>query len=76
MVIFNDSTGRLMIWRLRLMERNFEIVYQPGLFRQVPGALFKFFIPDEEEDEEFDEDISALEYEPLSIETHLAQSLV
>ena len=35
----NDPQGRLMRWRLRLMEFDYEIVYRPGRVHQVPDAL-------------------------------------
>ena len=35
----NDLTGRLMRWRLRLLEFEYEVVYRPGRVHQVPDAL-------------------------------------
>ena len=35
----NDPQRRLMRWRLRLVEFDFEIVYRPGRVHQVPDAL-------------------------------------
>ena len=39
MMTTNDPRGRLMRWRLRLMEFDYEIVYRPGRVHQVPEAL-------------------------------------
>ena len=39
MMTLNDPTGRLMRWRLRLLEFAYEVVYRPGRFHQVPDAL-------------------------------------
>ena len=36
MMTLNDPTGRLMRWRLRLLEFDYEIVYRPGRVHQVP----------------------------------------
>ena len=35
----NDPTGRLLRWRLRLLEFVYEVVYRPGRVHQVPDAL-------------------------------------
>ena len=56
MFTLNDPTGRLMRWRLRLMEFDYEIVCRPGRFHQVPIALSR--LPQTEpsgSDEEFGE---------------------
>ena len=39
MMTTNDPQGRLMRWRLRVMEFDYEIVYRPGRVQQVPDAL-------------------------------------
>ena len=39
MMTTNDPQGRLMRWRLRLMEFHYEIVYRPGRVHEVPDAL-------------------------------------
>ena len=39
MLTQNDPTGRLMRWRLRLMEFDYDIIYRPGRVHQVPDAL-------------------------------------
>ena len=39
MMTTNDPQGRLMRWRLRLMEFDYEILYRPGRVRQVPDAM-------------------------------------
>ena len=39
MMTTNDPQGRLMRWRLRLMEFDYEIVYGPGRVHQVQDAL-------------------------------------
>lgn len=35
----NDSQGRMMRWRVRLMEFEYNIVYHPDRIHQVPDAL-------------------------------------
>jgi len=58
MMTLNDPQGRLMRWRLRLMEFNYEIVYRPGRVHQVPDALSRIPQPDRpEEDDEVDEEL-------------------
>ena len=42
----NDPTGRLMRWRLRLMEFDYEIVYRPGRVHQVPDVLSRLSHPE------------------------------
>lgn len=39
MMALNDPQGRLMIWRLLFMERDYEILYRPGRVHQVTDAL-------------------------------------
>ena len=49
MLTLNDPTGRLMRWRLRLMEFDYEIVYRPGRVHQVPDALSRLPQPEDAE---------------------------
>ena len=35
----NDPIGRIMRWKLRLLEFDYEVVYRPGRVHQVPDAL-------------------------------------
>ena len=58
MLTLNDPTGRLMRWRLRLMEFSYEIIYRPGRKHQVPDALSRVpRAPDSDDDDEVDEEI-------------------
>ena len=55
MMTLNDPTGRLMRWRLRLLEFDYEVMYRPGRVHQVPDALSRL-IRDEKDDSESDID--------------------
>ena len=57
MLTLNDPTGRLMRWRLRLSEFDYEIVYRPGLKHQVPDALSRLPRPESKPEDEVDERI-------------------
>ena len=57
MLTLNDPTGRLMRWRLRLSEFDYEIVYRPGLKHQVPDALSRLPRPESNPEDEVDERI-------------------
>ena len=59
MLTQNDPTGRLIRWRLRLMEFEYDIIYRPGRVHQVPDALSRLQHEDEDTfvDQEVNEDI-------------------
>ena len=58
MMTTNDPQARLMRWRLRLMEFDYEIVYRPGRVHQVPDALSCLIRENKaEEDGAIDEEI-------------------
>ena len=39
MMTLNDPIGRLMRWRLRFIDFDYEVVYGPGRVHQVPDSL-------------------------------------
>lgn len=39
MMALSDRQVRVMRWRLRLMEFDYDVLYQPGLVPEVPDAL-------------------------------------
>ena len=45
LLTLSDPSGRLMRWRLRLSEFDFEIKYRPGRVHQVPDALSRLITP-------------------------------
>ena len=45
LLILTDPSGRLMRWRLRLSEFDFEIHYRPGRVHQVPEVLSRLISP-------------------------------
>ena len=51
MMTLNDPTGRLMRWRLRLLEFDYEILYRPGRVHQVPDALSRLRRNEDSDDE-------------------------
>ena len=54
----NDPQGRLMRWRLRLMEFDYEIIYRPGRVHQVPDALSRVLLgPGTEQESDVDDEI-------------------
>ena len=55
MMTLNDPTGRLMRWRLRLLEFDYEVVYRPGRVHQVPDYLSRLERNDEYESDVDDE---------------------
>ena len=57
LMMFSDSTGRLMRWRLRLAEFDCTITYRLGRVHQVPDALSQFISPDGNEDRTVNDDI-------------------
>ena len=61
MMTLNEPNGRLMIWRLRLMEFDYEITYRPGRVHQVPDALSRIEQEGPEaSDQEVDDEIPSL----------------
>ena len=61
MMTLNDPQGRLMRWRLRLMEFDYEVVYRPGRVHQVPDALSRLPSDPQQEPEPIDDDIPTFE---------------
>ena len=61
MLTLNDPQGRLMRWRLRLMEYDYSIEYRPGRVHQVPDALSRLDQPDEGDPEPIDDDFPTYE---------------
>ena len=57
LLTLEDPTGRLMRWRLRLMEFDYEIIYRPGLKHQVPDALSRLRHPPGAPNSEVDDEI-------------------
>ena len=57
LLTLNDPSGRLMCWRLRLSEFDFEIQYPPGRVHQVPDALSRLLTPGGSDDRPVDDDI-------------------
>ena len=58
MMTTNDPQGRLMRWRLRLMEFDYEILYRPGRLHQVPDAMSRLLREgDADDDATIDEEI-------------------
>ena len=45
LLTLSDPSGRMMRWRLRLYEFDFEIQYRPGRVHQVPDALSRLITP-------------------------------
>ena len=56
MTIF-DATARLLRRRLRFSELEFTDKYSPGLVQQVPDALSRVLIPEENDDAPIDEEV-------------------
>ena len=57
MMTVSDASARLMRWRLRLMECDYEVIYRPGRVHQVPDALSRLEQPETDENQEVDDDI-------------------
>ena len=51
MMTLNDPTGRLMRWRLRLLDFDYEVLYRSGRVHQVPDALSRLLHEDGDEEE-------------------------
>ena len=49
--------GRLMRWRLRLSEFEFAIQYRPGIIHQVPDALSRIILPQENDNRPVDDEV-------------------
>ena len=60
LMTLNDPAGRLMRWRLRLMEFDYEITYRPGRLHQVPDALSRIPREQTQDSTEVDDDIPAI----------------
>ena len=78
MMTLNDPTGRLMRWRLRLLEFDYEIVYRPGRVHQVPDALSRLIRAGEDEEEDIDEELPTFPIgKPATVEDilHLVQAI-
>ena len=57
MMTVSDAAARLMRWRLRLMEFDYEVIYRPGRVHQVPDALSRLEQPETDDDREVDDEI-------------------
>ena len=63
-----DPSGRLMRWRLRLSDFEFEIQYRPGRVHQIPDALSWLLTPGASDDRPLDDNIPTFgEHEVLAV---------
>lgn len=62
MLTVTDPNSRLMRWRLRLSEFDYEIIYRPGRVHQVPDALSRLpRAPQHEQDFDVDDEVPAID---------------
>ena len=69
LLTLSDPLGRLMRWRLRLSEFDFEIQYRPGRVHQVPEALSGLITPGSDP-KPFDDEIPTFGDQNVLLTTH------